>query len=71
MGTSWLDGRMRLKSADVFTGIKYPMLHVLLINAAIIYDTALSEELVLLRDGWDEFTSARPYLQVSAVLYLS
>ena len=35
-----------------------------MIIAAIIYDTTLSEELVLLREGWDTFTSAHPFEQV-------
>ena len=41
------------KNYDFFTGVQWPLLHVLLINAAIISDTTLSEDLVLLRYGWD------------------
>ena len=56
------------KYSDFFTGIQWPLLGVLLISAAIISDTALYEDLVLLREGWDEFTSSHPSLQVSTVL---
>ena len=36
------------KTSDFFTGVQWPLLHVLLINVSIISDTELSEELVLL-----------------------
>ena len=52
------------KNAEFFTGVQWPLLHVLLINAPIISDTVLSEDLVLLRVGWDTFTSAHPSMQV-------
>ena len=41
------------KNADFFTGVQWPLLHVLLIYVAIISDTSLSEDLALLREGWD------------------
>ena len=41
----------------------------MLINPAIIYDTALSDYVVLYREGWYSFTSSHPYLQVSYILY--
>ena len=52
------------KNADFFTGVQWPLLHILLINESIISDTALSEDLVMLREGWDTFTSAHPSMQV-------
>ena len=36
------------KKSDLFTGVQWPLIRILLINASIIYDTALSEDLVLL-----------------------
>ena len=68
MGTFWPDGGRWLKNADFFTGVQWPLLHVFLINLAIISDTALSEDLVFLKEGLDEFTSAHPSLLVSDVL---
>ena len=53
---------------DFFKRAQWPLIRVLLINAAIISDTALPEDLVLLREGWYEFTSLEPYLQVYAVI---
>ena len=35
------------KKSDLFTGVHWPLIHILLINASIIYDTALSNYL-----GW-------------------
>ena len=37
-----------LKKSDLFTGVQWPLIHILLINASIVYDTELSEYLVLL-----------------------
>ena len=52
------------KNADLFTGAQWPLLHLLQINVSIISDTALSEYLVLLREGWDTFTRYHPSMQV-------
>ena len=68
MGTFWPDGGRRIKHSDFFIGVQWTLLHVLLINVAIIYDTALSDYVVFRREGWDEFTSTHPYLHVSAAL---
>ena len=70
MGTSFPDGGKRLKNAEFFTGIQCPLLQILLINVAIIFDNGLSEDLVLLRLVWDSFNSAHPSIQVSDVLSL-
>ena len=67
MGTSWPDSGRQLKNSDFFTGIQWRLFHILLINASIISDIALSEELVLLREGWDTFISTHHSLQVTTV----
>ena len=52
------------KTFDFFTGAEWPLLHVLLINSSKMSDTALYEDLVLLREGWDTFTISHPSMQV-------
>ena len=47
-----------LKNADFFTGVQCPLLHILLINAAIITGTVSSGNVVFRREEWDAFTSA-------------
>ena len=53
------------KNSNFFTGVRWHLLQVLLINADIISDIALSEDLVLLREGWYKFISTRHSLQVT------
>ena len=36
------------KIPELFIGVQWPLIHILLINASIIYDTALYEDLLLL-----------------------
>ena len=57
------------KHLELFIGIQWPPLCILLINAAIISDTALSEYVVFRREGGGVFTRAHPSLQVYDVLY--
>ena len=66
--TFWLDDGRRLKNSALCTGIQWSLLHVLLINVAMISDTELSKDLVLLRKGWDEFTRSHLFRQFSAIL---
>ena len=47
MGPSWSEDGIWIKNYDLFTISQWPLIHILLINASIIYDTALSEDLVL------------------------
>ena len=44
------------------------MLQVLLINAAIIYDTTLSDNVALIREGWDIFISTHLYQKITSVI---
>ena len=52
-----------------FTGVQCHLLHVLLINVAIISDSALFENLVLIREVQDTFISTHHSLQTTAVIY--
>ena len=66
MGTSWPDCGRRIKDADIFTSVQWRLIHILLINASIISDITLSEELVLLREVLDTFISPHQFLRVTA-----
>ena len=68
MGTSWPDGGRQLKHSYFFTGIQWRLIHILLINASIISDIALSEELVLLREVLDTFIVTHNSLQVTSTI---
>ena len=48
------------KYYDFFTGFQWTLIRILLINASIMDDNALSNCMVLCREGWDAFTSSHP-----------
>ena len=56
------------KNNDFFDGIWWHLLRVLLINTAIISDSALYQNLVLLREGWDIFIITHHSLKVTGVI---
>ena len=54
------------KNPDLFTVIQWHLLYVLLINAGIIFYSALSENMVSLIEAWDKFVRIHHFLQVTA-----
>ena len=54
------------KNSDSFTGVLWNVLRVLLINADINSDSALSEFLVSLRERWGTFISTHHSLEFTA-----
>ena len=53
MNTTCPGGGRCIKKSDNFTGVRWPLLCILLINLVILEDTALSDNMVFLREGQD------------------
>ena len=53
------------QKSHLFTGVYlWSLLHFLLEKLSVLEYTALKEDMVFLREGWDELTSKHPYMQV-------